>query len=75
MLVLSRKKGEEVLVPEYGIVFTIAEIRGDKVRIGVSAPADIQIYRREVWERMEHGQAAEEAALHPALDSKPRKKG
>lgn len=43
MLILSRKKGEEVLVPEYGIVFTIAQSWRDKVHIGVSAPADVQV--------------------------------
>jgi carbon storage regulator len=52
MLVLSRKTDEKIVVPTHGIVFTILEVRGDKVRIGISAPAEIPVYREEVWERI-----------------------
>lgn len=75
MLVLSRRNGEEVMVPQYGIVFTILEIRGDRVRVGVSAPADVRLYRREIWERIERGEVGDEAVSSRSNSEKPRKKG
>ena len=47
MLVLSRKKNESIVINE-NIVVTIVEIRGDKVRLGIEAPRDIPVHRREV---------------------------
>lgn len=47
MLVLSRKKNETILI-EGGITVTVMEIRGDKVRIGIDAPRDINIVRSEL---------------------------
>jgi carbon storage regulator len=55
MLVVSRKTGEEVVMPDLGIVFTILEVRGDKVRVGISAPPEIPVFRRELWERIQSG--------------------
>jgi carbon storage regulator len=57
MLVLSRKPGEEIVVPGCDLVFTILEVRGDKVRLGISAPTEVHIYRREIWERIQAGAA------------------
>lgn len=48
MLVLSRKKGESIMVSD-NIEFTILEVEGDTVKIGVSAPKDIEIHRKEVY--------------------------
>jgi len=48
MLVFSRKKDERVVVNE-DIVITIVEVRGDKVRIGIEAPAHIAVDREEIW--------------------------
>jgi carbon storage regulator len=49
MLVLSRKKNEEVVCADGIIVVRVIEIRGDKVRLGFEAASDISIHRREVW--------------------------
>jgi carbon storage regulator len=49
MLVLSRKKDESIVIND-DIVITIIEIRGDKVRLGIEAPKEISVHRREVWE-------------------------
>ena len=48
MLVLSRKKSEEIVIVD-DISIMVIEIRGDKVRIGVNAPADIKVHRKEIW--------------------------
>jgi carbon storage regulator len=49
MLVLSRKKMEKIVIGDGLITLTIAEIRGDKVRIAIDAPRDISIHRHEVF--------------------------
>ena len=48
MLALSRKR-EESLVIDNNIEVTILDIRGDQVKIGISAPKEIPIYRKEVY--------------------------
>jgi carbon storage regulator len=53
MLVLTRKCGEKVVIPEQQIVITVVEVRGDQVRLGITAPSDISIHREEVWKRIQ----------------------
>ncbi len=48
MLVLTRKKDQSIIVNE-NIEITILEVQGDQVRIGISAPRDISIHRKEVF--------------------------
>jgi carbon storage regulator len=49
MLVLSRRIGEEIIIGS-DVVLTIVSIRGDKVRLGIEAPIEIPIHRKEVAE-------------------------
>jgi carbon storage regulator len=49
MLVLSRQLDESIVIGE-NIVVTIVDIRGDKVRLGIEAPSEIPVHRREVFE-------------------------
>lgn len=48
MLALSRKKNE-ALVIDNKIEITILEIKGDQVKIGITAPKEVPIYRKEVY--------------------------
>lgn len=48
MLALTRKKGESLVVNN-NIEITVLEIRGDQIKIGISAPKDVPIYRKEVY--------------------------
>lgn len=52
MLFLSRKKDEKIVLTG-GIEVSIVQIRGDKVRLGITAPKDIAVYRSEVWDAIE----------------------
>lgn len=48
MLTLTRKKGESIVLNN-NIEITILEIRGEQIKIGISAPRDVSIYRKEVY--------------------------
>lgn len=52
MLVLNRKKNEQIIINDE-ITVTVVEIRGDKVRLGVEAPASVPVHRREVWDAIQ----------------------
>ena len=61
MLVLSRKKDDRIVIAGGEIVLTIVEIRGDKVRVGISAPKDITVHRGEVQDALDAATIAEVA--------------
>jgi carbon storage regulator len=50
MLVLMRKVGGEIVIGNEEIVITVVEVRGNKVRLGVTAPKRLQVHRREVFD-------------------------
>lgn len=52
MLVLSRKYGETIVIADAHIVITVLEVHGDRVRIGIDAPREVAVHRREIWERI-----------------------
>jgi len=60
MLVLSRKKNESIVINN-DITIVVVEIRGDKVRLGVEAPKEVPVHRREVYEAIRRNEAEAEA--------------
>lgn len=62
MLALSRKKGESIVVNN-DIELTVLEIKGDQVKIGVTAPKSVPVYRKEVYLQI---QEENEEAAHGA---------
>lgn len=54
MLVLSRHLNEEIIINDT-IRVVVIDIRGDKVRLGIDAPQDVKIARREIWEATKNG--------------------
>jgi carbon storage regulator len=57
MLVLSRKKNESIVIND-DITIVVVEIRGDKVRLGVEAPKEVPVHRREVFDAIHRNDAA-----------------
>lgn len=55
MLVLSRLIDEEIIIGD-GIRIVVVDIRGDKVRLGIQAPPEVPVHRREVWEAIQREQ-------------------
>jgi carbon storage regulator len=66
MLVLSRKKDESIVINN-DITIVVVEIRGDKVRLGVEAPKEVPVHRREVYEAIARGEPVD----LPAVSSAP----
>jgi carbon storage regulator len=64
MLVLSRKKDESIVINN-DITIVVVEIRGDKVRLGVEAPKEVPVHRREVFEAIARGEPLDAAAVAP----------
>ncbi|NCA11959.1 carbon storage regulator [bacterium] len=64
MLVLSRKKDESIVINN-DITIVVVEIRGDKVRLGVEAPREVPVHRREVFEAIARGEPLDASALAP----------
>lgn len=60
MLVLSRQRDETIMIGD-DIEVTVVDIRGDKVRLGINAPKEISVHRKEVYDaiRRENREAAQ----------------
>jgi len=66
MLALSRKKGEAIIVNN-DIEITVLEVKGDQVKLGIAAPKEVPIYRKEVY--MQIQEANKEAMTKPDPDA------
>ena len=51
MLVLNRKKGETLIIAD-NIEITIIEVQGEQVKVGIQAPREISIYRKEIYQEV-----------------------
>ena len=51
MLVLGRKIGERIVVPQCGLTISVSAIHGNAVRLAISAPPEVDVFREEVWQR------------------------
>ena len=52
MLALSRKKGEALMINN-DIEITVLEVKGDQVKLGIAAPKEVTIYRKEVYAQIQ----------------------
>lgn len=68
MLVLSRKKDEVIMVGD-DIEITLVDIRGDQVKIGVSAPRSVSIHRKEIYDAIQQENLAAAQASKASVAS------
>ena len=47
MLVLTRRKNQSIVIGDH-IIVTVLEVKGDQIRLGITAPRDVQVYREEL---------------------------
>jgi len=57
MLVLTRKPGQSIMIGD-GVEVQVLSVAGEKVRLGITAPRDVSIFRNEVYDRIEAEQSA-----------------
>jgi carbon storage regulator len=51
MLVLSRKRGERIVIPGCRVTVTVVAVEGNRVRLGIAAPAEVAVLREELVRR------------------------
>lgn len=56
MLVLSRQRDESIMIGD-NVEITIVDVRGDKVRLGITAPKEIPVHRREIYDAIQREKA------------------
>ncbi len=66
MLALTRKKGESIIINN-SIEVTVLEVKGDQVKLGIAAPKEVPIYRKEVYLQIQ--EANQEAMDVSGLDA------
>lgn len=66
MLALSRKKGESLIINN-NIEITILDVKGDQVKVGIAAPKEVPIYRKEVYTQIQDANKA--AMTEPSADA------
>ena len=59
MLVLSRRKDESIMIGD-DVEIVIVDVRGDKVRLGITAPKSIPVHRREIYEAIQREKSQEQ---------------
>jgi carbon storage regulator len=65
MLVLSRKIGEEIVLPDCGVTIRVIEANAKRVRLGIVAPAATPVHRTEIWRRICREEAEEHESARP----------
>lgn len=51
MLALTRKAGQSIIIGDV-VEITIVEVRGDQVRLGITAPKEVSVYRKEIYDEI-----------------------
>lgn len=73
MLVLSRQRDETIVIGD-DIEITVVDIRGEKVRLGINAPAHVPVHRKEVYEAIKKEQSQEGDGGHVKSLARPKDK-
>lgn len=69
MLILSRHTNETIIIGENGdISVTVVDVRGDKVRLGISAPTHVPVHRKEIYETIQVQQNSQPERNGPLAD-------
>jgi carbon storage regulator len=70
MLVLSRQRDESIMIGD-DVEIIIVDVRGDKVRLGITAPKEIPVHRREIYDAIQR-EKAEKKQAEESPESEPK---
>jgi carbon storage regulator len=70
MLVLTRKPGQSIIIGD-GIEVEVLSVAGEKIRIGITAPREVEIFRNEVYERIQAERSAANGTGTPVPSATP----
>jgi carbon storage regulator len=73
MLVLSRQRDESIMIGD-DVEIIIVDVRGDKVRLGITAPKEIPVHRREIYDAIQREKKEKEQISEPS-NGEPKAKG
>lgn len=72
MLVLSRQRDESVMIGD-DVEIIIVDVRGDKVRLGINAPKEIPVHRREIYDAIQREKQQQEEELRKGKGEEKKK--
>ncbi len=64
MLILTRRVGETLMIGD-SVTVTVLGVKGNQVRIGITAPKDVAVHREEIYQRIHQGEDADQADKKP----------
>ena len=64
MLVFTRGRKQQIVIDD-NIVVTVVDIRGEKIRLGIEAPREVAVHRREVHDLIRGGSPKSDSAIRP----------
>jgi carbon storage regulator len=71
MLVLSRQRDESIMIGD-DVEITIVDVRGDKVRLGITAPKQIPVHRREIYDAIQREKQEKEKEIQEQPETQPQ---
>jgi carbon storage regulator len=51
VLILSRRTGEQIVIPQFGVMVRVVAVKGNSVRLAITAPPEVGVWREEIWVR------------------------
>jgi carbon storage regulator len=64
MLILTRRVGETLMIGD-SVTVTVLGVKGNQVRIGITAPKDVAVHREEIYQRIQRGEDGDASGARP----------